>query len=125
MKEYRNLYFDGDYNIYADITDKAKHIFGEGLVKRILFEVDHYYNNIICNDGYRSLEERIDGRYNDIQNILKKLQDEGSSHYMLKTSIIEDTFHLEEETSVIVEFINGTSVLFSVSEWGRISKIDK
>ena len=117
LKEHRGFYYDNAYGILADATEVAQHIFGEGVVKKILYEFDRYYD-YLDRETYVDYKDFIDKKYDELTINLKTFIDrgitidDGGNPYMSIDG--EDLF---------VEFINGVIINFNTSEWGRVSRL--
>ena len=107
MKEYKGFYFSNDNYIYADVTNKIDKIFGIGIVKKVLYQIGYYYG---LDEDYnkQTFEEYIDKGTNVL---LEKINDLN----------FDDEIDIDG-ISIIIEFINGVSVKFDTSEWGRIKR---
>lgn len=108
MQEYKGFYYDGENYIYADITDKVIHIFGEGIISKVLYEIEYYYGYDLDINKKESFEEFIDRQYENIYNRLNELE-------FIKEIDIGGI-------SIIIEFITGFSIKIDSSEWGSIQK---
>lgn len=117
LKEHRGFYYDNAYAILADVTEIAQHIFGEGIVKKILYEFDRYYD-YSDREIYVDYKDFIDKKYDELTTNLKTFIDRGIT--------IDDggkPYMSIDGEDLFVEFINGVIVNFNTSEWGRVSRL--
>ena len=117
LKEYRSFYYDSNHAILADITKIASTIFGEGIVKKVLYEFEKYYP-FADNEIYIDYKDFINKNYDELTENLKSFINHG-----ITTNNNGKPYMDIDGEILIVEFADGSMIKFSTSEWGRIDKL--
>lgn len=117
LKEHRGFYYDGSYVILADITVFTASIFGDGLVNKMLCEIDKYYS-FSDNEIYTDYKDFINKKYDELSNNLNLIMTKG-------VSINDDgkPYLSVDGEDLIIEFINGAIISFNTSEWGSVNRL--
>jgi len=111
LQMYKNFYYNGDYSIYGDVWNKVPdNFFGRGMARKVLYEIDKYYD-YLDKDKYVDFRDFIDKNIDDLNNKLNNID-----------ILFEDGLDIGG-VSMIIQLVNGTSLIINTSEWGSIKRL--